>query len=608
MLHMSRKVARKRKSDGLEDAEEIQTSLQRNWFLNFKIKKPFHFNELHKAFYDSIKREETNMVFVDGPAGTAKAQPLDAKILTPTGYINMGDIKVGDSVFTQNGELTTVTGVFPQGKKQIFKVIFSDDTSTECCDDHLWLTQTYNDRVFKTKVDGVRVKQPRLGSVKTLHDIRHTLNVGNSNNVNHSIPICEPIKFNEVKHIIHPYILGVLLGDGCLLQSVSFCTADIEILAKVRELLPSNHSVIPDKSNNISFRIVGEGKKNIILDELRRLRVFGCNSLTKFIPDEYLYDSVDNRVWLMRGLMDTDGCVLTRGDVIYSSISLDLIEGLRFIVESLGGTCGSNRSRTPWYTYTGAKKAGQLCYNLSINCPITPVYLERKRCRLKKRSKYFPIRYIKEVQEVGFKEAQCIMVDSDSHLYLTNNCIVTHNTYISILAALELYKEQKIKTIIYIRSVVESASRSIGALPGEVDNKFSPYAAPLLEKVKEITDETTFNLLNTNHVLQAIPVNFVRGLTFNDAIVIVDEFQNLDLAEATTILTRFGRNTKYILCGDSFQADIGNKTCINKLIRAFDNNESVDNNILCFRFGESEIVRSKILRFIVKALEKIHQH
>jgi len=211
-----------------------------------------------------------------------------------------------------------------------------------------------------------------------------------------------------------------------------------------------------------------------------------------------------------------------------------------------------------------------------------------------------------------FNELHKMFYDSikreETNMVFVDGPAGTGKSYISVLAALELYKEQKIKTIIYIRSVVESASRSIGALPGEVDNKFSPYAAPLLEKVKEITDETTFNLLNTNHVLQAIPVNFVRGLTFNDAVVIVDEFQNLDLAEAITILTRFGRNTKYILCGDSFQADIGNKTCINKLIQAFDTDESVANNIFCYRFGESEIVRSKILRFIVKALEKIHQH
>ena len=201
----------------------------------------------------------------------------------------------------------------------------------------------------------------------------------------------------------------------------------------------------------------------------------------------------------------------------------------------------------------------------------------------------------------------CIRQD-ETNMVFVDGPAGTGKSYISVLAALELFKEQKIKSIIYIRSVVESASRSIGALPGEVDDKFSPYAAPLLEKVKEITDEGTFNLLNSNNVLQAIPVNFVRGLTFNDAVVIVDEFQNLDLAEAITILTRFGRNTKYILCGDSFQADIGSKTCINKLINAFDTPESELNNIFCFRFGESEIVRSKILRFIVKALEKIHKH
>lgn len=200
----------------------------------------------------------------------------------------------------------------------------------------------------------------------------------------------------------------------------------------------------------------------------------------------------------------------------------------------------------------------------------------------------------------------CIKQDS-TNMAFVDGPAGTGKSYIAVLVALEHIKEQKSKQIVYIRSVIESASRSIGALPGEVDDKFLPYAMPLLEKVKEITDDSTCTAMQQAGILHAVPVNFVRGLTFNDSIVIVDEIQNLTVPEMTTILTRFGKNTKYILCGDSFQADIGKSTCIKRIINAFDNDTSMDNNIFCFKFGETEIVRSKILRYIVKALENMPQ-
>jgi phosphate starvation-inducible PhoH-like protein len=201
----------------------------------------------------------------------------------------------------------------------------------------------------------------------------------------------------------------------------------------------------------------------------------------------------------------------------------------------------------------------------------------------------------------------CIKED-DTNMVFVDGPAGSAKSYIAVLAALELLKEDKVKSIIYIRSVIESASRSIGALPGEVEDKFLPYAMPLIEKVKEIVDDTTCSFLQSNNIIHAIPVNFVRGLTFNDSIVIVDEIQNLTVEECTTILTRFGKNTKYILCGDSKQADIGKITCINKIFNAFNTPESIAQNIFCFKFGDTEIVRSKILRHIVNVIEGISRN
>jgi len=119
----------------------------------------------------------------------------------------------------------------------------------------------------------------------------------------------------------------------------------------------------------------------------------------------------------------------------------------------------------------------------------------------------------------------------DTNMVFIDGPAGSAKTYLAVLAALELIKEKKIENVMYIRSVIESASRSIGALPGEVDDKFSPYAMPLLEKVKEVTSDSTCEMLKTNGIIQAIPVNFVRGLTFNNTFVIVDEIQNLTLVK-----------------------------------------------------------------------------
>ena len=174
-------------------------------------------------------------------------------------------------------------------------------------------------------------------------------------------------------------------------------------------------------------------------------------------------------------------------------------------------------------------------------------------------------------------------------------------TYIAVYAGLELIKQEQFNRMVYIRSVTESAERSLGSLPGEIDDKFSPYSIPLEEKVTEIADRGTYSMLKQKGVVEAIPVNFVRGLTFNKSLVIVDEAQNLSRKELTTILTRFGRDSKYIVIGDCNQADV-NKSGYKEIFNMFNSKQCTDNDIYSFEFGNSEIARSKILRFICSVL------
>jgi len=175
-------------------------------------------------------------------------------------------------------------------------------------------------------------------------------------------------------------------------------------------------------------------------------------------------------------------------------------------------------------------------------------------------------------------------------------------TYVSVYSALELLKHRHVDQIIYVRTVVESSSRSIGALPGELDDKFSPYSMPLVDKLNEIIDGYSIKALMEQGYIKAIPVNFVRGLTFHNSAVIIDEAQNMTRSELTTVLTRFGKNTKYFICGDSKQTDIRDSG-FSKIFELFDTEFSTKNNIHCVKFDTSDVVRSQILKHITQVLK-----
>lgn len=195
-----------------------------------------------------------------------------------------------------------------------------------------------------------------------------------------------------------------------------------------------------------------------------------------------------------------------------------------------------------------------------------------------------------------YKDTKMIFVDGPAG---------SAKSYLAVYGALQLLQKKSIDQIVYIRSIVESASKSIGSLPGELQEKFQPWSLPLMEKLDELVGPKIGGELMRNNYVKCMPVNFVRGLTFRNSVVIVDEVQNLTTDECIATLTRFGDNTKYIVIGDSFQSDIGKKSGFTKIRQAFNDAESEQQGIHSFVFSENEVVRSQILKFIVKRLERI---
>jgi N12 class adenine-specific DNA methylase/intein/homing endonuclease len=385
-------------------------------------------------------------------AGAGKAQPLNSILITPTGAKTMGEIRVGDLVISDDGKPTKVIGVYPQGVKEIFKVIFSDGTHTECCEEHLWLTYNAPQREGARAQPEGKIWDFAKPTVKTLKEIKSTLIFhkykSSGAKKNHSIPIVKPIEFEHQDNFIHPYLMGALLGDGCLRtnSALSFVSVDEHILNRIRELLPVECSLKKKKTDkNIDYqisRVRGENcpNTNPVIDELRILGAMGKYSYEKSIPKQYIFNSVECRIEMLRGLMDTDGTVGKRGtSSIFYSTSKQLADDVTFLVNTLGGTTNVIEKK-PYFTHKGIRKQGRICYIVTIKLPaeINPFSLPRKRDLVKGKTKYKPVRYIVGVEPIGLKEAQCISVDSPSRLYLTDNCIVTHNTITASTTTMEL--------------------------------------------------------------------------------------------------------------------------------------------------------------------------
>ncbi len=179
----------------------------------------------------------------------------------------------------------------------------------------------------------------------------------------------------------------------------------------------------------------------------------------------------------------------------------------------------------------------------------------------------------------------------------------TSKTLLSVYCALDLYNQDNDKRILYLRSVVESAEKGLGFLKGDIDDKFSPYMAPLLDKIDELLNDNEKAILERKKVLEATPINFLRGQSWRNKVVIGDEAQNYSKKELVTVLTRIGKNTKLILCGDPMQSDI-KATGFADLCSLFDDEESRQNGVYHLTFDKNDVLRDPILTFLIEKIEK----
>jgi len=198
-----------------------------------------------------------------------------------------------------------------------------------------------------------------------------------------------------------------------------------------------------------------------------------------------------------------------------------------------------------------------------------------------------------------------IALDPECKIIFVSGPAGSTKTYMAVFAALKQLRQDGELDLLYVRTAIESAEKGLGALPGTIEDKFNPYMAPLEDKLDEMLPKTTTikqELIKSGRV-QAMPINFLRGASWLNKIVIADESQNFTFRELVTLITRIGEGTKLFVCGDTMQSDINGKSGFNDMIKVFDDDESKEKGIHCFRFNESDIFRSEILKYIVKKLK-----
>lgn len=180
-------------------------------------------------------------------------------------------------------------------------------------------------------------------------------------------------------------------------------------------------------------------------------------------------------------------------------------------------------------------------------------------------------------------------------------------TYMSVYGCLQIMSKDFEKDLLYIRSIAESADKGLGSLPGDISDKFDPFLMPLYDKLDEMVHEGDTAYMKQIERISAVPINFLRGANWNNRLIVADEAQNFTFKELTTLITRVGEETKLIICGDFMQSDINGRSGFKEMFNLFSCEESLEHGITSFQFTNKDIVRSKILKYIVSKIEKHKQ-
>lgn len=215
--------------------------------------------------------------------------------------------------------------------------------------------------------------------------------------------------------------------------------------------------------------------------------------------------------------------------------------------------------------------------------------------------------HLRERDDLTAKQKQLIdlILDRNTRVVFINGPAGTSKSWCAIYAALKLLNKRSVSDILYTRTIIESASKSLGSLPGELGSKIEPFMLPLHDKLSELLPVAEINHLTKEGRVQGVVVNHLRGASINAKFVVCDEAQNYTWQEMVTTITRLGEHSKMVFAGDPDQSDINGRSGYMRMFDLFNTEESRANGIHCFSFTKDDIVRSGILRFICGQLDTV---
>lgn len=421
--------------------EHIQSLRERNMILADKKEQSFDIIP-QEGFQENVLINPADIKIIGGKRGAGKAEPYDADVLTPFGFRKMGDLEVGSIITNPDNTQQRVIQIHEQGIKDVYRLKFIDGASVECDLDHLWLLRKTCDvsKVARKRKEiyGEDYWNGKVWTTKMIIDFldkKDSSDAPHIKNQNLLVPLCNEISFASGRRkelTIHPYVLGALLGDGCLSGwYISMTSADKELIHNIESF------GYPMRKYKAEYTYgFFEAKK--IKEEIEELGLLNKLSYDKFVPEQYKYASIEDRKLLIQGLFDTDGYIDEKGNVEFVTVSKQLALDVQWIIRSLGGKATIN-TKIPEYSHNGEKKEGALAYRLYINTPKNSdlVRLSRKKERIIDEFNGGVSTLSNRIvgyEYVGKKQCRCITVDHPNSLYVTNDFVVTHNSFVMLLS------------------------------------------------------------------------------------------------------------------------------------------------------------------------------
>lgn len=416
-------------SDGDDDAAAIRGErihdFPRVWDGHY-----LWFHYLHQAF-EKHGKHAVNMK----TRGRGYEQPHSAIIKTLGDDLTMGTVKVGDLVLTPSGIEAPVIDKFYQGVKDVYEIEFSDGRKVECGENHLWA-------VYKNHIPSR--KRPYV--VLSLKDIMKDGLYYNTKQgykvYKYKLPEIHPVLYEQHKELpIHPYLLGALLGDGSMsTPSIKIASSDPEIIDNIRKILGPDYSLNRDLTTTNNHLICYEPAKRMRLKNspLKKSIIdlnLNVSCKHKFIPDIYKRSSIEARVWLIKGLMDTDGHINEDGGLEFTNTNERLVDDMADVLRSLGVSCKKAYCKRSGSSFVKDKDGIQReikrndYYRLYIYSNKNVFCLSRKAERVNRKRKCNTKPFIKNISLVRQEESSCILIDSEEHVYLTNDFVPTHNSH-----------------------------------------------------------------------------------------------------------------------------------------------------------------------------------